>query len=217
MFVISIGLKLFRFHPVTVLVFPSIPTHIGNYYLHLIHMHKVIAYGPEILSLEPHFNGSTIILNDFHRFFVELNGSLYCNCTRTSPSWMAARLYELTNEELDTLEEIYPDNYSQHNITIETRNKPFPDEIIVYHNPSIESKPPYTNHTDTAYTLFENLSIAISSAFASKFALSTHTDLSPTNPDILTSYYAQLDEIDLQRCRRKILGDDLLENESTSI
>lgn len=180
-------------------------------------MNKVIAYGPEILSLEPHFDGSTVILNGFHRFFVEINNSLYCNCTQAATSWMAARLYELSDDDLATLRKVYPRDYAQHTITLENRDKPFPDEIIVYHNPNIESKPPYTEHTDIAYTLFENLSIAVSPEFAAKFALSTHTDLSPTNPSITTSYYSQLDEIDLQRCRRQILGDELLPAEQTVV
>lgn len=170
-------------------------------------MQKVLAYGPEILALEDHFDGQTIILDGYQRYFISINDTLYCNFKEEPNTWMAARLYEITDDELQTFKSVYPDEYKQTAIEIEEDTvRPFVQTAITFIGTNSPVRKPLTEPTNSAYTLFENLSIAISEVFASKFALSTHSELEGSKQETYTSYYRYLEEIDLTICRKKVLS-----------
>lgn len=171
-------------------------------------MKKVIAYGPEILALEDYFDGKTIILNGYQRFFVLQNSTLYCNITESTNGWVAARLYELSDADLKKFRDVFPDTYVSKEIQIDERNiDPLVETAETYIGIEPNLQVPLTDPREIAYTLYENLSIAVSQTFASKFALSTHAELTQSEMPLVTSYFKDLDEICLLDCRKQILSE----------
>jgi len=170
-------------------------------------MKRVVAYGPEILAMEGYFEGKTIILDGFQRFFILHNSKLYCNFTESENGWMAARLYEIEDEEdYEKFYELYPDDYTRKTLEIEERDlTPLIDtaETLIGTNPDFQV--PLNKPREITYTIYQNLEISISSVFASKFALSTHKKLTQKEMPIVTSYFSDLDEISLLKCRNEIL------------
>lgn len=170
-------------------------------------MKKVIAYGPEILALEDYFNGKTIILNGYQRFFVLHDSTLYCNITESTNGWVAARLYELDLADLKKFRDVFPESYISREIEIDERNvQPVVETAETFLGIDPDLQVPLTETREVTYTLYENLSIAISDTFASKFALSTHAKLTQSEMPLLTSYFKELDEISLKKCRKRMLS-----------
>lgn len=170
-------------------------------------MKKVIAYGPEILAMEDYFEGKTLILDGFQRFFVLINSTLYCNIKQSNNNWIAVRIYTITDDDEEKFKTLFPESYEKQEVEIDERDtNPVTETAITYCGMAEDEQIPLTESQSVAYTLYENLSISISEIFASQFVLSTHKNLSESKMPLITSYFTNLNEISVKKCRNRVLS-----------
>jgi len=170
-------------------------------------MPTILAYGPEILALEPHFDGQTSIIYGYQRFFIKYNNTLYCNLLPAEDDWICVRRYELDETEMNTFESLFPNEYTFEKMSLDYRDTdPVEDFGVTYTGKLDTMQNPIQSEESSAYTLFDNLKILIDEGFAARFALSTHYNLESSLQNQLTSYFSLLDEVDIKACEKSILN-----------
>lgn len=169
-------------------------------------MPTILAYGPEILALEPHFDGQTSIIYGYQRFFIKYDNTLYCNLLPAEDDWICARRYEFDETDMKTFESLFPKEYTFEQISVDHRDTaPVEDYVVTYTGKLDDMKTPVQSAEQSAYTLFDNLKILLGDGFAARFALSTHYKLESSLQNRLTSYFSLLDEVDITACEKSIL------------